>query len=246
MWAAWRNNVEMLTFLLDNGANIHILNHEGEHALDICVKRLSYNCALILKGKGLALKDEEFYKDKLDVEYDLPLFLQYVEENKVLDSTKIFFEKIKKEDEEYNNKDLVIDPRETWKQWIKRTATFEEPPMVERQELPEKKQPHKSFFSKVENYVNGINPYPPGHKWNKKSNKIMTDQQNNDQQEHLEVNDNEEEKAKFEEDKTEELHHLELDHSYEKENKKPTKKIDDEMIEVDLSKPKNIPNSLNG
>ena len=74
---------------------------------------------------------------------------------------------------------MVIDPRETWKQWIRRTATFEEPPMIERKDLPDENQPHKKIFSKVENYLNGINPYPPGHKWNKKSNKIAIAERNN-------------------------------------------------------------------
>jgi ankyrin repeat protein len=35
MWAAWRNNVEMVDFLLDKDANIYILNHQGDNALDI-------------------------------------------------------------------------------------------------------------------------------------------------------------------------------------------------------------------
>ena len=34
--------------------------------------------------------------------------------------------------------DPVIDPRETWKEYIKRVVEFEDPPLVERNELPEK------------------------------------------------------------------------------------------------------------
>ena len=51
--------------------------------------------------------------------------------------------------------------------------------MVERKDLPDENQPHKKIFSKVENYLNGINPFPPGHKWNKKSNKIAIAERNN-------------------------------------------------------------------
>lgn len=32
--------------------------------------------------------------------------------------------------------DPVIDPRESWKDFIKRTIEFEDPPLVERSELP--------------------------------------------------------------------------------------------------------------
>jgi hypothetical protein len=34
--------------------------------------------------------------------------------------------------------DPVIDPREPWKKMINRIVEFEEPPMVERSELPSK------------------------------------------------------------------------------------------------------------
>ena len=38
--------------------------------------------------------------------------------------------------------------------------------MVPRDELPEQYQPHRSFYGKLTCYLNGINPYPPGHKNN--------------------------------------------------------------------------------
>ena len=83
--------------------------------------------------------------------------------------TLYFLRKWNKERQEFINRDDVIDPRETWKNWIKRTFTFENPPMVERHELQEHEHPHKSVFSAIENLTNGINPYPPGHKYNNKS-----------------------------------------------------------------------------
>ena len=87
-----------------------------------------------------------------------------------VEDTNIFFQKVKMKEQEEAEKDMVIDPRETWKHWFKRTATFEDPPMVEREQLPEDKAPHKaSLFNKMENMMNGINPYPPGHKYNKVS-----------------------------------------------------------------------------
>lgn len=71
MWAAWRNNVEMLEFLIEKGADIHIVNFKGEDALDVAVSRISYECALILKKSGLQPKEEEFYSDKMATECDL-------------------------------------------------------------------------------------------------------------------------------------------------------------------------------
>ena len=41
---------------------------------------------------------------------------------------------LKKEKKVY--KDPVIDPRESWKEWIKRVAEFKAAPLVERDELP--------------------------------------------------------------------------------------------------------------
>lgn len=71
MWAAWRNNIEMLEFLIEKGADIHIVNFKGEDALDVAVSRISYECALILKKSGLQPKEEEFYSDKMATECDL-------------------------------------------------------------------------------------------------------------------------------------------------------------------------------
>ena len=71
MWAAWRNNTDMLEFLIDKGADIFIVNHQGENALDVAVSRISYEAALVLRKKGLEPKDEDFYVDKVAVECDL-------------------------------------------------------------------------------------------------------------------------------------------------------------------------------
>jgi hypothetical protein len=41
------------------------------------------------------------------------------------------------EREEWYSKDLVIDTRETWKNWAWRQMNFEDPPMLPREEIPE-------------------------------------------------------------------------------------------------------------
>ena len=95
--------------------------------------------------------------------------MQYIKEEIEVTNKDIFFSKVREQEAKEAQRDLVIDPSETWKHWFKRTATFEEPPMIDRDQLPEDKKP--SIFNKVENMMNGINPYPPGHKWNKNSKK---------------------------------------------------------------------------
>lgn len=63
--------------------------------------------------------------------------------------------------EEWMNRDLVVDPRETWKHFFKRQLNFEDPPLVPREELPETIQPHRSFYGKLSCFLNNIDPYPP-------------------------------------------------------------------------------------
>lgn len=128
---------------------------------------MSYQCALIFKKLGLEPKELEHYENDLATEFDVELFIECVNEERELTSNSIFFEKIRAHEAEMAKRDLVIDPGETWKNWFKRTAKFEEPPMVNRHDIPYEKQPHKKIFNKIENMLNGINPYPPGHKYNK-------------------------------------------------------------------------------
>lgn len=157
----------MIQLLMDNGADLHLTNLEGDTALDLAIMRMSYDSALFLKLQGLEVKDVSVYSGRLAVEFDIELFLEKLDKEEKIEGTGIFFEKIKKAEAEWAAKDLILDPRETFKQKIKRHWKFEEPPLVPREEVPEDLQPHKSFYGKVNQLINGYNPYPPGHKWNK-------------------------------------------------------------------------------
>lgn len=55
----------------------------------------------------------------------------------------------------------MVDTRETWRQFFSRQLNFEDPPLVPREELPEDKQPHRSFYGKLACFLNNIDPYPP-------------------------------------------------------------------------------------
>lgn len=61
--------------------------------------------------------------------------------------------------------------------------------MIPREELPDQNQPHRTFYGKLTWYLNGINPYPPGHKNNPAHNNVTlrnlghrNDDSNNDQE----------------------------------------------------------------
>ena len=65
--------------------------------------------------------------------------------------------------EDYQNwlaKDLVVDTRETWKQWFKRQRNFGEVPLVPIEELEEEFQPHHSLYNRMINIANGVDPTP--------------------------------------------------------------------------------------
>lgn len=50
--------------------------------------------------------------------------------------------------------DPVADPRETWKQWFKRTMDFKDAPLVERNSLPENLQPQNRVLGTLHHYSN--------------------------------------------------------------------------------------------
>lgn len=49
--------------------------------------------------------------------------------------------------------DPVVDPRESWKEWMIRNIDFKDPPMVERDELPEELQPQNQKFAKMRHFM---------------------------------------------------------------------------------------------
>lgn len=115
MWCAHKDSPDMIEFLMEHGAELNHENKEGWNALDIAVLRLSYSSAKLLYHNGLWFKDPEAYRGDLRHPYDIDLFIEYVQEDWELETYKIFFKKIEQEQEEWTNKDLVLDPNETWK-----------------------------------------------------------------------------------------------------------------------------------
>lgn len=54
--------------------------------------------------------------------------------------------------------DPVIDPRETWGQFISRIINFDDPPICERSDLPSEMQPQNRFMGRMRMYLNGMAP----------------------------------------------------------------------------------------
>ena len=65
---------------------------------------------------------------------------------------------MRREYQEWLAKDLVVDTRETWKDWFHRMQNFGEVPLVPIEELDEQFKPHSSFYNKMINIANGIDP----------------------------------------------------------------------------------------
>ena len=128
---------------------------------------MSYATALyVKKTQNLEPKPVDYYDGLTAIEYDVELFIEKLNNEEEVESNKIFFEKIRQKEKEWAERDLVLDPNETWNEWFKRNLEFEEPPMVPRDEIPEEKQPHNSLYGRLSSYMSGINPYPPGHMYN--------------------------------------------------------------------------------
>lgn len=98
--------------------------------MDYSVLYGSYNTAWKFLNLGLEPKDVEFYKamakEKHVLYYDYDKFLDYLNRKVPLDECPAF--NIPPPEVEF--KDPVIDPRETWGQFVKRIIEFEEPPLV--------------------------------------------------------------------------------------------------------------------
>ena len=121
---------------------------------------MQYSTALILYKNDGKLRAKEEYIPILRSVFDLDKFWQHlINKEEVSDPSVLYLpnrETIKKK-----GADLVVDTRETWKQFFKRVYNFEPAPLVERAELPPEKQPNKTVYGKLACYMNGVSPYPP-------------------------------------------------------------------------------------
>jgi len=107
----------MSEYLMDNGAQLDMEDNDGWNSLDLAIIKMNYDVAVLLKRRGMVPRDKEMYIKNLWQEYDLDLFLTSLEEDREKVEYDRFFELPKRQREEWLNKDLVVDIRETWKTW---------------------------------------------------------------------------------------------------------------------------------
>jgi hypothetical protein len=106
-------------------------------------------------------KGIEAYEGKTWRKYDIQMMFNELDagsESVVYDR---FFDKIKRDRAEWLSQDLVVDMRESYRDWIWRQFHFEPAPLIPREELPSKLQPQNSLRAKVFNYINGVDPRLP-------------------------------------------------------------------------------------
>jgi ankyrin repeat protein len=78
MWAATRNNCDMMQFLLENGADVHAVDNEGLNVLDVCVIRNVFKATKFIYhgGHGLEFRPcEEYLGHMVNRKFDIDLFL---------------------------------------------------------------------------------------------------------------------------------------------------------------------------
>ena len=120
MWAAWKKHQNLVEYLVISGAALELENQKGMNALDLAIVRMNYKGAQFLREKGLKEKTLEFYKEKLYTPFDIELFIELLASGADVPDTGLFFEKLRREEAEWNRRDLVVDPRESWRNWFKR------------------------------------------------------------------------------------------------------------------------------
>ena len=127
MWAAAKGDVKTMALLLDKGAKVDHEDEKGLNAFDLCVCKIIYPAALFLYQKfEQRPKSIDFYrKHVVSQHFDFELYFNFLDEGRENAHHDLFFEKAKREREEFLQKDLVVDTRETWGELFRRIRDFE-------------------------------------------------------------------------------------------------------------------------
>ena len=142
------------------------MSHEdanGYNCLDVCILNINYQTALFLfQTFDIKPKVAEFYKTRaVSKDCDFELFIRCLQSGRETVDKHELFERAGREREEFLNKDLVVDVRETWTEVLKRIRDFKEQKLIPREELPPEYHPHRSFYAKLANWSAGIDYHKP-------------------------------------------------------------------------------------
>lgn len=134
-------------------------------ALDYAVLQGNYDCAtqLLKKVRVTKLKNPyEYFNIAYKHKYrwvDYEIIVDGLEKGIPRENLRDFLKKPKKV---YD--DPVVDPRESWREWIFRNIDFQDPPMVERSDLPEELQPQNVRMAKLRHFVTRMTISPLAQK----------------------------------------------------------------------------------
>lgn len=157
MWAAARNKINSVKFLIDFGADINKTGPYEMIATDFAVLFGAYNTAFFLnsKGAGPTKTVEELLeiKEKMQSPWiDYGGLLMSL--NKEIPPDVVPFFTVPPVYREPVFEDPVRDPNETWGSWINRVLEFERPPLVERSSL--RVNPEESIKIKSEVEIHNV------------------------------------------------------------------------------------------
>ena len=126
IWASAKGNTRTMQVLIEQGANLRHEDNEQVNCFDICVIKSLYKAALYLyQDHGMRPKDPEFYRERVvSKHFDFDLFFKYLAEGRPDADHQDFFEKARREYEEFHSKDLVVDVRESWGDVFARIRDF--------------------------------------------------------------------------------------------------------------------------
>lgn len=153
-----RNHIPIVELLLEYKADVNVKTSEDLTALDYAILYGNYSLVRRLAQKfslrpqhtaeeyrAIATKKRSYYVDYVKL-------LDALEKDKECESIPELFDRppsIPNENYvEPQLKDPVIDPNETWKNFISRVSQFEPPPLVERSSLPREKQPQNRLLGR--------------------------------------------------------------------------------------------------
>lgn len=141
--AARRGKEEAVDYLVQKGADINYVSYESirimiifyfqdMNALDYAILYTNYNICKKLMNLGCEPKQIDFYnkvKDaKLPFNYDYEKMIDYLKRGVPFSECPSFILNLP----EKTYRDPVNDPRETWGDFIKRVANFEDAPLVSK------------------------------------------------------------------------------------------------------------------
>ena len=106
--------------MLQSSPDLTAKDKDGWNPLDLAIIRINYKAARALTKAGIERRSLEEYEGKTWRKYDVQLMFDSIDRDVEEVKYDDFFEKIKRERQEWLSKDLVVDMREGYKSWLVR------------------------------------------------------------------------------------------------------------------------------